>query len=168
MLRLDLRQYLILVIWNITFYGLLLVTEFITMRHSFQLEYELFLFVLYTILLVWLAFFGGFVSKMRRELKNKNQMVQKVSQDLKREVDIRRQAETEKDRLILDLEKALGEVKTLSGFLPICANCKNIRDDKGYWNQIESYIRDHSDAEFSHGICPECIKKLYPEYEDKS
>lgn len=61
------------------------------------------------------------------------------------------------------LEKALSEVKTLSGLLPICSNCKKIRDDKGYWNQIESYIRDRSDAEFSHGICPDCAKKLYPD-----
>jgi len=48
--------------------------------------------------------------------------------------------------------------------LPICAACKKIRDDKGYWNQIESYIREHSEAEFSHGICPDCAKKLYPDY----
>ncbi len=53
-------------------------------------------------------------------------------------------------------EEALSEIKILSGFLPICASCKQIRDDKGYWNQIESYIRDHSEAEFSHGICPDC------------
>ena len=61
------------------------------------------------------------------------------------------------------LEDALMQVKLLSGFLPICASCKRIRDDKGYWNQIESYISAHSEAEFSHGICPECAKKLYPE-----
>lgn len=60
-------------------------------------------------------------------------------------------------------EKALGEVKILSGFLPICASCKNIRDDKGYWKQIESYISHHSEAQFSHSICPDCAKKLYPE-----
>lgn len=70
-------------------------------------------------------------------------------------------------RLNRELEQALNKVKTLSGFLPICASCKKIRDDKGYWQQIESYIRDHSEAEFSHGICPECAKKLYPEYYDK-
>jgi hypothetical protein len=58
----------------------------------------------------------------------------------------------------------LDEVRTLRGILPICAKCKNIRDDKGYWSQIESYIRDHSEAEFSHGICPACAKKLYPEF----
>lgn len=63
------------------------------------------------------------------------------------------------------LEDALDQVKTLSGLLPICAECKNIRDDKGYWKQIESYIREHSEAEFSHSICPSCFKKLYPEYQ---
>jgi len=56
------------------------------------------------------------------------------------------------------LQDALDEVKTLSGLLPICAHCKKIRDDKGYWNQIEAYIRDHSEADFSHSICPECAK----------
>jgi PAS domain S-box-containing protein len=76
----------------------------------------------------------------------------------------RKQAEEEREKLILQLQKALDEVKQLSGLLPICASCKKIRDDKGYWNQIESYIYDHSEAEFSHSICPECFKKLYPEY----
>ena len=62
-----------------------------------------------------------------------------------------------------ELQEALSEIKTLSGLLPICASCKKIRDDKGYWNQIEAYIRDRSEAEFSHSICPECAKHLYPE-----
>lgn len=61
------------------------------------------------------------------------------------------------------LRDALAQINILSGMLPICASCKKIRDDKGYWNQIESYIRDHSEAEFTHSICPDCIKKLYPE-----
>jgi hypothetical protein len=61
------------------------------------------------------------------------------------------------------LEKALAEVKTLSGLLPICSHCKKIRDDKGYWTQIESYIHEHSEAEFSHSICRECAKKYYPD-----
>ena len=60
---------------------------------------------------------------------------------------------------VRELEDALAKVKTLSGMLPICASCKKIRDDKGYWMQIESYVRDHSEAEFSHGVCPECAKK---------
>ncbi len=63
-----------------------------------------------------------------------------------------------------DLKHALAEVKHLSGLLPICANCKKIRDDHGYWEQIESYISEHSDVQFSHALCPECMKKLYPEY----
>lgn len=63
-----------------------------------------------------------------------------------------------------DLQKALSEVKLLSGFIPICASCKNIRDDKGYWSQIETYIQQHSEAEFSHSICPDCAKKLYPKF----
>ena len=63
----------------------------------------------------------------------------------------------------IELEKALEEVRTLSGMLPICASCKKIRDDKGYWNQIESYISKHSEVEFSHSICPECAQRLYPE-----
>ncbi|MBL7647126.1 MAG: PAS domain S-box protein [Candidatus Hydrogenedentes bacterium] len=70
---------------------------------------------------------------------------------------------TRRKELILELQTAIGEIKTLSGLLPICASCKKIRDDKGSWNQIEVFIRDHSDAEFSHGICPDCIRQLYPE-----
>lgn len=60
-----------------------------------------------------------------------------------------------------NLQEALAEIKTLSGLLPICSKCKKIRDDKGYWNQIETYIKKHSQAEFSHGICPECSDELY-------
>lgn len=77
----------------------------------------------------------------------------------------RKMAEEERNRLILELQSALAKVKTLSGLLPICASCKKIRDDKGYWNQIESYIIDHSEADFSHCICPDCAKKLYPEFD---
>lgn len=62
-----------------------------------------------------------------------------------------------------ELTKALAQVKTLTGLLPICASCKNIRDDRGYWKQIEVYIKEHSNAEFSHGICPDCAARLYPE-----
>ena len=60
--------------------------------------------------------------------------------------------------------EAVAQIKTLRGLLPICASCKRIRDDKGYWSQIELYVREHSEAEFSHGICPECFQKLYPDY----
>jgi hypothetical protein len=70
----------------------------------------------------------------------------------------------QREGLIAKLQQTLGEVKTLKGFIPICASCKRVRDDVGYWEQIEIYIRDRSEAEFSHGICPECMEKLYPEY----
>lgn len=76
----------------------------------------------------------------------------------------RKSLEEKKDRAIREREEALAQIKILQGFLPICASCKKIRDDKGAWSQIEVYIRDHSEAEFSHGICPSCAKKLYPEY----
>lgn len=75
-------------------------------------------------------------------------------------------ATTERDitKLKDEMRKKDTEVKVLRGLLPICASCKEIRDDKGYWHQIESYIRDHSEAEFSHGICPKCAQRLYPKY----
>ena len=71
--------------------------------------------------------------------------------------------EMERERLIEDLQAALARVKMLSGLLPICASCKKIRDDRGYWKQVESYIMSHSEATFSHSLCPECVGKLYPE-----
>ncbi len=78
----------------------------------------------------------------------------------------RKKAEEEREQLIEDLKEALAKVKSLSGLLPICSACKKIRDDTGYWNQIEAYIRDHSEADFSHGICPDCARKLYSEIMD--
>jgi len=66
-----------------------------------------------------------------------------------------------------ELEVSLKQIKTLSGMLPICSVCKKIRDDRGYWNQIEKYICEHSNADFSHSLCPECAEKLYPDYKKK-
>jgi hypothetical protein len=71
-------------------------------------------------------------------------------------------------RLEHDLFKAMEQVKTLKGMLPICSSCKKIRDDKGYWQDVAVYVREHSEAEFSHGICPECMERLYPEYPRKA
>jgi hypothetical protein len=70
-------------------------------------------------------------------------------------------------RTAAELEETLANVKTLSGLLPICASCKKIRDDQGYWSQIEVYIRDRSNADFSHGICPDCVRRLYPDLADQ-
>lgn len=71
--------------------------------------------------------------------------------------------EDERDKLLEQLRETLAKVKTLSGMLPICASCKKIKDDRGYWNRLEEYVRDHSEAEFSHGMCPDCEKKAYEE-----
>ncbi len=71
-------------------------------------------------------------------------------------------AEKERKELTLSRQKALDEIKTLSGLIPICAACKKIRDDNGYWQAVEKYITERSNAQFTHGICPECVKKLYP------
>jgi PAS domain S-box-containing protein len=73
----------------------------------------------------------------------------------------RRRAAEEREQMIDELKEALANVKTLRGLIPICASCKKIRDDKGFWSQVEVYVRDRSEAEFSHDICPDCMKKLY-------
>lgn len=72
------------------------------------------------------------------------------------------QARREKELAILELQDALANVKRLSGLLPICASCKKIRDDEGYWHQVEIYIHTHTEADFSHSICPDCVQTLYP------
>ena len=81
-----------------------------------------------------------------------------------RDITQRKRQEKERLRLIEELRSALARVKTLSGLLPICASCKKIRNDHGYWEQVEIYIKNHSQADFTHGMCPDCIHKLYPEY----
>jgi len=80
---------------------------------------------------------------------------------ISKEITERILVEKEREKLILELQEALEDVNTLSGLLPICAKCKKIRDDKGYWNSLEEYIEKHSDASFSHGMCSECSDKLY-------
>ena len=85
----------------------------------------------------------------RRRLDEVNRMLEERMEEL--------------NRANAELEDALDRVDTLSGLLPICASCKKVRDDQGYWRQIESYIRKHSRADFTHGICPDCVKELYPD-----
>lgn len=87
----------------------------------------------------------------------------KLNRSLKNEISRRRETEKAREELVVNLQKAIKKITVLSGLLPICSHCKKIRDDKGYWNQIEEYIQKHSEAEFSHGICNECAKIHYPE-----
>ena len=93
--------------------------------------------------------------ELERRVKERTAALEESNERLYEEI-------TRRKELIQELQGALGDIKTLSGLLPICSSCKKIRDDRGYWNQIEVFIREHSDAEFSHSVCPECIEQLYP------
>lgn len=106
------------------------------------------------VLLIMATFYGVGAETARRERRQKAGLIDSIT--------ALKQAEEEREKLILQLQDALGNIKTLHGLLPICSLCKKIRDDTGYWNQIESYIRRYSDADFSHGICPECLNKRFP------
>ena len=104
--------------------------------------------------------------ELEKRVERRTAALRGANEDLTREVAERKRVEQEREKMIIELQQALAEIKKLSGLLPICASCKKIRDDQGYWQQIEAYIRDHSEAEFSHSLCPECAKKLYPELFD--
>jgi uncharacterized membrane protein (DUF485 family) len=106
------------------------------------------------------------VSSVGIYLIRKNANLTTINQRILDEMKAREQAEGERERLIAELQKAIAEIKTLSGMLPICASCKKIRDDKGYWSRIETYISNHTDAVFTHGTCPECAEKAVKEIEE--
>ncbi len=108
---------------------------------------------------VWVHFTGSLIRNTQGSIALVIGMVEDVTG--------RKQAEEERERLIQDLQKALGEVHALSGLLPICSRCKKIRDDQGYWKQVEVFIEEHAQVQFSHGICPTCMKKLYADYVDR-
>lgn len=84
-----------------------------------------------------------------------------------RDVSERREHERRREALLVDLQRAMETVKQLKGLLPICSECKKIRDDRGYWQRIDQYIAEHSEADFTHSICPECARKLYPGFKSK-
>jgi len=96
-----------------------------------------------------LSVLAGELDLMRNDLKENYEKIQSQNEEL----------EQHRERLEEMVDEALSEITTLSGLLPICSYCKKVRDDKGYWEQIESYIEEHSDAEFSHGMCPDCLKR---------
>jgi nitrate/nitrite-specific signal transduction histidine kinase len=111
----------------------------------------------------------GSVRDLRQSRDELEQRVRERTADLVRantalQTDIaeRSRLAQERERLLRELQVALANVKTLTGLLPICASCKRIRNDQGYWDQVETYITKRSDARFSHGTCPECARRLYP------
>ena len=103
--------------------------------------------------------------KLEDIVRERTASLSTINEQLYLEIGEKEKLQAEREKIIADLQSALNEIKKLSGMLPICASCKKIRDDKGYWNQLEDYISKHSEAVFSHGICPECAKKLYPEFD---
>jgi hypothetical protein len=163
MLRLNRRQYFVSVVVVIALYAGLLVFERQTGRPGFQLSYELLVLTTFAMLLGWLATFGGFVSDLRHELGRQRRAVEEANEGLGVEVAERARVAADNERLIGELQESLAQVKRLSGLLPICSSCKKIRDDAGNWRQIETYVRSHSEADFTHGICPDCSRRLYGE-----
>ncbi len=110
---------------------------------------------------------AGFEYSRRRyrdAMLQEQQDLRKEKVRLSEEIRERERAEQDREALIQELQDTLAQVKTLKGLVPICANCHRIRDDQGFWNQLETYLHEHSDAKFSHGICPACMDQLYPDF----
>ena len=82
-----------------------------------------------------------------------------ASVTLFRDISAQKKAQEQREQMIQELKRALAEIKTLRGIVPICSYCKKVRNDEGYWNQVEQYVSDHTEAQFSHGICPTCFEK---------
>ena len=102
------------------------------------------------------------VLQLASALTEKRRLHEEAKGQLERLERLVRERTSALEKTNAELTEALGSVQTLSGLIPICAGCKKIRDDRGYWDQVESYITKHSDAKFTHGICPECSRKYYP------
>ena len=118
--------------------------------------------VTYLIVALSTYWFENLRQHYRNGMEEKNSQLQKKQELLLKQIAERLQVENEKEKLINELKQALENVEQLKGFLPICASCRKIRDDQGYWNQLEAYLGEHADLKFSHSICPECTKILYP------
>ncbi len=118
-------------------------------------------FLLWFVGLAGLFFTGRQLQRKETALQQAASELEKSNAKLLEEISERKKAEEQREKLVHELQEALAKVKQLSGLLPICASCKKIKDDKGYWNQIEAYISEKSEAEFTHGLCPDCAKKYY-------
>jgi len=119
------------------------------------------LVVLVVAVLLLMAVLTTHVLRLNERLLHSKKLVEEARNGLEQEVQVRT---GELQNANAELKKAMDDIKTLYGIIPICASCKKIRDDEGAWHQIEAYISRHTEAQFSHGICQECAKKLYPEY----
>lgn len=131
---------------------------------TYVMSFFVYIFILYGFWFLMRPLAGKMLlhaSELEEKIKEKTAI-------LERQIAERKKAEAEKEKTIIKLQEATQKIKILGGLIPICASCKKIRDDKGYWCRIESYISEHSEADFSHGICPDCLKKLYPEFSDEN
>jgi len=142
------------------FYFIIISLPFIFFFRGFYREYSSHLKLINDELLIHKTRLEGLVEERTSEL---SKAYEKIQNELRSKKVVEGVLRNEKKKL----EDALAEVKAQSGLLPICASCKKIRDDSGYWNQIEQYISEHSEATFSHGLCPDCAKRLYPDIVDK-
>lgn len=104
----------------------------------------------------------GLIFKNALFYQKLNHLVTERTRQLQQEIEERKQAEAKQEELLIALRSSLSEIKTLRGILPLCSFCKKIRDDAGYWEQVDVYIHHHTEAEISHGVCPDCMKKHYP------
>jgi len=136
--------------------------------------YEKLWYIAIISLVVFAVVLAGFVLIMKplagRMLLHSGELEEEIKKKtviLENEIAERIKTQEEKEKVITELKKAMEEIKTLNGLLPICSYCKKIRDDTGYWNQLEVYIKQHSDADFSHSICPDCAREHFPEIYDK-
>jgi len=100
---------------------------------------------------------------LEQRVQERTHELQTANGSLRVEITERQRMQQERERLITELQQALADVKRLGGLLPICSGCKKIRDDRGYWQQVEAYIAKRSEAKFTHGLCPICTKKFFPD-----
>ncbi len=102
-------------------------------------------------------------NELESRVQERTAELESINERMKREIEERKQVEEEREKLIKELQEALKEIKTLRGILPLCSFCKKIRDDQGYWEQVDVYIHKHLQADISHSLCPDCAKEHYPD-----
>lgn len=133
--------------------------------YEYHVEVMLRYVTVYIIISISACWFEYLRQRYWAGLEKKNSELREKHKLLIAQVADRIKAEKENEKLIRELQEALEKVEQLKGFLPICASCRKIRDDQGYWNQVDTYFRTHSELKFSHSLCPECTRKLYPNVE---
>jgi hypothetical protein len=135
--------------------------------YAYPRDFRIRFLTIYAIVAAIAFWFEHFRETYRTGMETKCLELETESRRLELEILERQRSEREKEQAITQLKDAIGQVRVLSGLLPICASCKKIRDEHGTWNQLEAYIDKRSEAKFSHGICPDCARRLYPGFLEK-